>query len=390
MKILLLSSRYEPYARGGAERVARSIARGVRDLGHEVVVATTAASGEMRDRVVDGIRVRGIPLVNIYGFDPPAEFLKPVWHAIDAFNPPMQAALERTLVEERPDVMHSHLISGFSSSAWSAARAAGVPIVHTLHDHYVLCARSSMAIGETACATRHFSCRILARPRFLGSRHVDRVVGVSQYVIARHRQLNAFEGVPASVIPNPCRMVGRTLQRLPSETLRMGFMGRLEPNKGIELLLKSLAGLEGDWSLRVAGAGDPRYVERLRSRYADRRVAFVGVVEPDAFLPEIDLMLVPSLFPETFGLSAAESLAVGIPVVVSNRGALPELVTPDATGFVFDADEPGALSSTLRTAVARRHSLAEMSARCRESVAHLAPALIAERYLALYATVARR
>jgi glycosyltransferase involved in cell wall biosynthesis len=392
MKILMLSSRYEPYATGGAERAARTLVSELGGVGHEVVVLTVSGKDEAGDRVVDGVRVRAVPLWNIYdlGTSQPAA-LKPFWHLADAYNPAMQAAVSRVIAEERPDIVHTQLLTGFSASAWTAARGAGVPIVHTLHDHYVLCARSQMSIGGVPCAGRHLECVILTQPRMIGSKGVTHVVGVSRYILDWHRSFNAFAGVPGSVIPNPCHLVGApVVEKNRGNQLRFGFMASLHPWKGIEPLIDAMGSVPADCALYVAGAGEPGYVEQLHAAARGRNITFVGVVDPASFLRDIDVMVVPSTGLESFGLSAAEALAIGVPVIASNRGALPELVKPHRTGWIFDASIPGALASLMNDVAGARDRIPAMSVECRQSVQGFRPDAIATSYGQLYESVARR
>src|SRR4051812_5140130 len=119
MKILFLSSRYPPNSIGGAERVAHTLATALKADGDDGVVLTTAVIPDEADRFVDGIRVRPIPLANVYDFSRPgARLLKPLWHAIDCDNRFMRERVARMIREEAPDVVHTHLITGFSPSAW--------------------------------------------------------------------------------------------------------------------------------------------------------------------------------------------------------------------------------------------------------------------------------
>ena len=392
MKVLMLSSRYEPYARGGAERAARTLASHLRQIGYEVVVLTVSGDGEAGDRVVDDVRVRAVPLWNIYdlGTSQPA-VLKPIWHLADAYNPVMQSAVARVIAEELPDVVHTQLLTGFSASAWTAARNAGVPIVHTLHDHYVLCSRSTMSVNGVPCEGRHLECAILAQPRMAASRSVTWVVGVSAYILDWHRRFHAFDGVRSSVIPNPCHLVGAPTEgRVRSDQFRFGFMGRLERAKGIELLIQSMESLPPDCTLAVAGAGEPEFVDHLRSMAKGRNVDFVGIVDPASFLRQVDVMVVPSVGLESFGLSAAEALAMGVPVIASSRGALPELVKPERTGWVFDPGDQHALARVMGAVAANRDRLAAMSAECRQSVQLYDPAAIAASYGHVYESIARK
>jgi glycosyltransferase involved in cell wall biosynthesis len=396
LKVLFLVSRYAPHAIGGSERVAETLAKTLIAAGNDVVVLTTLVNDDPEERLVDGVRVRAIPLRNVYDFGRPAVgILKPLWHLIDSSNYLMKAAVARVIREERPDVMHSHLVTGFSPTAWDVAYDAGVPIVHTLHDHYVICARSSMAIGGHACHRQHLDCAILSRPRIRASRRVDAVVGVSEYILRRHREFGAFETHETSVIPNPCHLVDTRANR-PAETghtpgqVRFGFMGRIESNKGIDLLLSASRALPATgWSMTIAGSGDPAFTSRLRAEYENAAVSFVGRVDPATFLSRIDALVVPSTFPETFGMSAAEALAMGVPVVASTIGALPELIKEGHNGFLFDPAVPGALENRLRQIVENPATISSMTDACRASVSAFSAASVAGRYSDLYRHVTR-
>jgi glycosyltransferase involved in cell wall biosynthesis len=174
VKILMLSALYEPFGLGGAERVARTLALAARDKGHDVVVLATSGDDD-QDREVDGIRVRSVRMQNFYPLEGGRpSLLKPLWHAVDSYNVAMRPAVSRILAEERPDVMHSHMVTGFSAAAWSAARSAGVPVVQTLHDHYTICARSTMTIDGAPCTHWHLHCRALTFARRRASHHVWR------------------------------------------------------------------------------------------------------------------------------------------------------------------------------------------------------------------------
>jgi glycosyltransferase involved in cell wall biosynthesis len=391
MKVLFLVSRYGPHGIGGAERVAATLARSLGDQGHEIVVLTTEFEGDPPERTLDGIRVRSIPLRNVYDFAQPGpRALKPLWHLIDSSNPMMKAAVAAVIREERPDVIHSHLITGFSPSAWDAAAGEGIPIVHTLHDHYVICARSSMARRGIPCTSRHLDCALLSRPRIRAARRVDAVVGVSRYILERHREFGAFTSNRSFVIPNPCHLVrnpepGPPPDAVRSGSVRFGFLGRLEVNKGIDRLLAASVGLASSgWTLSVAGSGEAHHVSRLRREFESPRISFVGQVDTERFLSQIDALVVPSTSPETFGMAAAEALAMGVPVLASTVAALPELIEDGRNGFLFNPFEEGALQRLLARIVADPMMIAGKSDACRASVSALAPAQVARRYAEVY------
>ena len=115
----------------------------------------------------------------------------------------------------------------------------------------------------------------------------------------------------------------------------IGFVGRLIAAKGILVLLEALAGVEGDWELRVVGAGETQAdAEALAARRGiAQRVKFLGQV-PSTSMPDIlrqfDVLVGPSLtterWKEQFGRMLVEAMACGVPVIGSDSGEIPRVV----------------------------------------------------------------
>ncbi|NUO34133.1 MAG: glycosyltransferase, partial [Dermatophilaceae bacterium] len=131
----------------------------------------------------------------------------------------------------------------------------------------------------------------------------------------------------------------------PDEAPVVGFVGRLEAPKGAEVLLRAVS-LQGDLRCRLAGDGPDRHrlEELAESLDVTDRVEFMGALAPaqlPGFYRSLDVLAVPSLttpsWVEQFGRVALEAMACGVPVVVSDSGALPEVVG-DAALVVPEGD----------------------------------------------------
>ncbi|MFQ6173041.1 glycosyltransferase family 4 protein [Oryzobacter sp. R7] len=139
--------------------------------------------------------------------------------------------------------------------------------------------------------------------------------------------------VPAArVLPNWTADPGFA-RRTPGRQRRLGYLGRHSVDKGLVVLARALARPGSDADVRLVLAGGPRFVDDAAARaVADAlaplgdRVERVGWVEPAALLRDVDGLVVPSVAPESFGLAAAEAMAAGVPCLVSDAGALPEVV----------------------------------------------------------------
>jgi glycosyltransferase involved in cell wall biosynthesis len=393
MKILLLNTLYAPNVLGGTERVVQTLAESLLARGHEPLVACTGAKRGVHRELVAGVPVYYAGLKNVYPLlpvDGRNALAKPLWHAVDTVNIRMARVLGRILDDERPDVLHTHNLTGFSALAWSAARDRRIPIVHTLHDYYLLCPRSTMFANGANCERRHATCTLYSWPRVKLSSHVRAVVGVSRFVLDRHLEHGAFSLAETFVIGNPCVSSSDDPQSCnpAPRRLRIGYLGRLEPAKGVEGLLSAVEELAcDDWELHVAGRGTSAFEQRLRARFVDPRIHFHGFADRDEFLKAIDLLVVPSLSHETFGLVAIEAFAAGVPVVASRRGGLSEVVTDGVTGALFEPSEPGALRATLDAFLAEPSRAGRMRDRCLERALDFDATAITERYEAVYRRV---
>lgn len=364
-KILFISGLYHPNERGGAEKVVRALAEGMLEHDHLPVVVTTHDGAGDRVAQVNGLKVHYLGLKNIYGIDMhqsrPA-FAKVLWHGVNRYNPLMARAAARVLDAERPDVVNTHNLLGFSCAVWNAVKSRRVPLVHTLHDYALMCPKTSMFAGGENCRGQCRLCSLYTSPAKRLSQSVGHVVGVSAFTLNRHLEAGYFRTASTQVIHNG--IAARPLSELPGEKaegpLRLGYVGHLLPQKGI----RELVGAMSQWTprecaLTVAGTGAPEFEALLRAE-APANVRFLGFVDPSKVYGEIDVLVVPSLSNEALGLVVLEAYMHGVPVVVSRRGGLPETVEEFESGLTYDPLEPRGLRQAISVFVQDRTVLHRM------------------------------
>jgi glycosyltransferase involved in cell wall biosynthesis len=160
---------------------------------------------------------------------------------------------------------------------------------------------------------------------------------------------------PVSVIPLGVefeRFCDASPLNLGIDAPRIGFVGRLEPVKGLDVLLDAFGQLGTQASLVIAGDGSlrERLADDMRAMPRVHLLPAVSYADMPALLRSLDVLVLPSvtilpLDREQFGRVLVEAMAAGVPVVGSSSGAIPEVIG-DA-GLVVPEGDPGALARAL-------------------------------------------
>ena len=396
MKILYINTLYAPNNVGGAERVVQSLAEGVARAGHQAVVVSAAAQAGTQTNWVNGVKAYYVGLKNVYWPYEDKRFhpaLKAAYHVLDTYNPWMGRAVARILDEEHPDLVHTNNLAGFSSLAWQLVKKRDLPLVHTLHDYYLLCPRSSMFRNGQPCTTQCARCRVFALMRNRLSNHVDVVVGVSRFILERHLEFGYFATTPRRrVTNNGYRKESKESVALPRATwslpIRFGYIGRFALEKGPKVLLESVSRLtKGTWSLDMAGSKHTLYGRYLRAKYETPSIKFLGYTETEVFFKKVDVLVIPSLWHDPLPTVIIEAYAHGVPVVGSNKGGIPELVEEGRTGFLFDPAQPNDLAVKLQRFIDEPPRLRDMRLACLEKAKDYMSERVIAEYLEVYDTV---
>ncbi|MBB6062815.1 glycosyltransferase involved in cell wall biosynthesis [Thermosipho japonicus] len=351
MKILYINTLYEPFIGGGAEITIKHLVTGIRDLGHEVKVLSFWDKKDSED-LINKISLYRAKIPNLYL--PYGEFeisfkKKLLWHFFDIYNPKSKKIVSEQVKKFNPDIISFHNLYGWSSSVWEVVDEFDIPAVQVLHDLYILCPRNMFKNGEV-CDRQCFTCKVARFPWKLKSRKLEAVVGVSNFILNKYISLGYFKGVPIKkVIYNSRNIENISLEKkVDPKYINFGFIGTLSPSKGIELLLKSFHKVKKKhYKLFVAGSGKKDYVQYLHSRYKDDSIVFMGRVDPKKFFSRVDVTIVPSVWYEPLGMVVVESFAFGTPVIGSNIGGIPEMITADVNGMIFDPFKEGDLEEKM-------------------------------------------
>jgi glycosyltransferase involved in cell wall biosynthesis len=346
MKILVVCSAYPPNIKGGGEKSTQILAQGLSAKGHQVQVVTVA--DEAREYLdTDGkTQIKQFLSSNIYwNFRSDQSIIqKLVWHALDNYNPVAVRMIERELTEFNPDIVISSTIENFGPAVWQACYRKNIPVVHILRSYYIRCFKGTMFSKNENCNKPCIKCSILTAGRRNATQYVSGVIGISKFILDQHSDL--FPTALRSTIPNAVPAKANTTPRRKSqETHTFGYMGRLEPEKGILEVLQTFKKMPNNYKLIVAGRGKSDYESKLITEFASDRIKFLGWVDADVVYSQIDFAIIPSMWNEPFGRIVIEAFAQGIPVIASARGGLSELVTEGRTGYLFEPLDTDALKN---------------------------------------------
>ncbi len=336
---------------GGPSRAVLAMCRALRGADVDAQVAATDADGPHR---LERPPESEAPAPTV-----PVRLFPRQWSEAFKYSRPLACWLDGHVHEFA--VVHVHGV--FSHASLAAARACrrrGVPyVVRPLGslDPWSLARRrlgkrllwhAGVARMLREAAAIHYTT-VEERRLVEAALHLRRGVVVTLGVDDELFHFSSTPGEPGGSDPSPAE---------PPYAL---FLGRLHPKKGLELLLAAFAALSplerGCWRLVVAGDGEPSHVARVRETAARLeptcRIDFRGWLdgrERLAVLRHASLFVLPS-FQENFGLAAAEALAAGVPVIVSERVNLAPLIASAGAGWIVPP-EAGALRAALAAALA--------------------------------------
>ncbi|HUY27881.1 MAG TPA: glycosyltransferase [Candidatus Binataceae bacterium] len=346
LRVLHVTPHYAPaWSYGGLVEAVFHLTRHLACAGACVRVLTTDANGEHR-RLPPRARAQYSGAFGV-------EAIYCARRAAKSVAPAMLARLPAMV--RWADLVHLHAAYSFPSiPTLAAARLAGRPVVWTPHG---------------------------ALQRWPGSRRVklkslwEKISGAiaprrwTLHLTSRDEARECADRFPNAariIVPNGVEIPERAVRLESADRLRIGFIGRLDPKKGIENLLEACVLLAErgriSFSLAIAGSGAPAYERRLSVRVAALSaridVLMSGDVRDDAkerWFADRDVIVAPS-FTENFGIVIAEALAREVPVIASHGTPWAELETHGCGLWV--ANDAASLAAALeRIAVMPRAAM---------------------------------
>lgn len=355
MRILQLAHGVYPYGRGGVEIYTDALSRELLRRGHEVVVAAPISPGVQSIQQLD-IPFRQLPWVarGNGGFDASSKVRKLLW-----------SATLQIIHEFNPDVIHVQHLIHMGWGTLSELDKLGVPFLVSLHDYWYLC----RGIQRT-CEGSVFQCAQQCAPmRF--ARLLWPLYGCQGYA-RRQRCLRQLNRIAAPLVANSHRTadvyrrsgvelkrlvvqklgidpsgIGPVLSRPRTGPLVFGYLGDVSEAKGVDVLVRAFQRLPIGAALHVFGSGQQEFIQRVQELAVGVTVYFHGAydhAEISNVLSKVDVVVIPSIWEETYCLVAQEALAARKIVIASAVGGLRDRIVHGINGFFVPPGDPGALA----------------------------------------------
>ena len=371
LRVALLTQEYPPKPVNGIGRIVHSLAVGLAAAGHEVH-AVVNGDGHPRVDLEDGVWVHRMPVVSQK--DPPPGVPQHIWDQAATLG------AEVGLIHGRGglDVVH---VQSWDSLAAAVVRSPD-PYLTVIGTHTPLAVLVDVDGRHPASdPTIQQMLRLEARLYEEADGVLASGPGIVAELEGRGIRLDRDRlGLVSHGLPDLAPTSGAPSARASSDGMRVLFVGRLEPRKGIDVLLAAVPQVlarRPEVSFVVVGEDaqvpgeDRTQIERFTasaSPEVSARVRFTGRIDDDELhrlYAECDLLVCPSRF-ESFGLTLLEAMMFSKPVIAVRAGGMQHIVEDGETGRLVPADDPRALAEAIEDLARDAALRARMGERARQ------------------------
>lgn len=379
MKILMVNSFH--YMRGGGERCFFELSDLLRSHGHEVIPFCMEHPqnfpSEFSDFFVSYVDFPSELAKS--GLSPKLRVFERIIYSREA-----RQKIETLIKKTQPDIVHIHgFIHEMSTSILPAIKAAGIPVVHTLHDFKIACPNTTFVshgricedckgkkfynMTRNRCKRGSISASLLATVEMYFHEifrtyepNIDLFISPSQFLADKMVEHGVQK--PITVIPNFLHM--ESFEPIHESDNYFVYAGRLVRVKGVLTLLEAVGRLKTDAILAIAGSGELEM--ELRQFVKENNLAnvrFLGhlnTTELANLVQRAIFTVVPSEGYENYSMTVIESLACGTPVIGSRLGGIPEQVTHGVNGLLFEAGDVVNLAKQMQRLLDNRAEALEM------------------------------
>lgn len=359
MKVLQIDKYY--YIKGGAETVFFNTIHLLQNNGHEVI--PFCLKSKKNDFSTFESYFVDYPELSECGI-----FTKIKHIPSFIYNKKAAQQIEKLIVEQKPDIAHIHLLfNSHSVSILPVLKKYHIPVVMTVHDYRLICPAYTFRNGKGEVCEKcidhsYLNCilqkcsnnnlgnsTILALDSIFRSvfykpiNYIDKFVFVSEFAKQKHIQANPLYANKAAQLYNFTPHIATKKGTRGNYLL---YFGRISNEKGILTLINAMKSLP-NIPLKIAGTGP---LSESLKQYNLPNIEWLGFkkgAELEQLIKNAMYVVVPSEWYENNPLSIIESMAMGVPVIGSNIGGIPELIQHQKNGFLFQTESVSELGQMI-------------------------------------------
>lgn len=381
MRILQINKFF--YRRGGSEAYFFGLMELLKKNGHEVISFSTKAPlnvGSPYEKFF-------VEEINFDKREGAAKDFKKIWHSLYSLE--AKRKLEKLILETKPDVAHLHNISHhISPSIFSVLKKYKIPAVQTLHDYQLICPNFKLftegAVCERCKKYRYWNAAI---HRCIHGSRFQSLVEAKEMFFDKTCQFYE-KGVRFFVTPSKFLADKLRAWRVKSKIINVPlfidaaefepdykpgdyilYFGRLVKEKGLDVLLHALAGM--DIKLKIVGDGPEKDRLKTENEKLKINVEFVGYKigkELHDLIRGAKFVVLPSIWYENYPVSLLEAGALGKAAVGTRLGGIPEIISDGENGFLTEPNSADDLREKIKRLFGDNDLCERMGRRAREMV----------------------
>lgn len=363
MKILMLNKFF--YIKGGSETYYFSLKKLLEENGHEVIDFSMNDDKNFESKYSEFF-VSGVDYNKKQSLFSKIKAGIKIVYSIEA-----KRKLEKLIKKTKPDIAHLHIFQHqLSTSVLDVLKKYNIPIVYTAHDLKMICPNYKMLTHGNICekckGEKYINClknkcikdstvksSIAMIEAYMNKwrgayNKIDFIITPSQFYRNKFIEFGVDEK-RVTYIPNFLSMEETEYDKL-SENNYLLYFGRLSEEKGILTLVKAMNGI--DTTLKILGSGPLKeeikeFIEKEKIENIEM-LGFKSGKELNTIIANAKAVILPSEWYENGPYSGIETLKLGVPIIGSDLGGIPELIDDGKNGFIFKHNDEMDLNSKLK------------------------------------------
>jgi len=403
MRLCIMHEYFKPDITGGADIFLSKLADYLLTKDFEIEVIATLQKEKKEMEMIDGIKInrfRTSPFKFTYMQQFPG--LTIPWNY---FNRRLISKMKKII--RNADVVYLNNIFHLSFSPLRILSFIKKPIVFDFHDYWFLCPKKDLLFNEGLCkkisSVRCSKClsdmipgmTILAPfvwPFISLERKLKDKLFIADVIIVHSnfvkKNVENFVKKPVKVIPYPYFGKINKVERKLGKKVKLLFIGRIVRQKGVNMIpniARELKKCGIDYEINVLGDGP--LLQKLKDNSKNINVNYHGAIYDEKikenFFSNSDILLVPSLWDEPFGIVVLEAMANGLPVIASNKGGLEEIVKNNEIGMTCEPTVKDVVES-IKKLISNENFYKKLSMNCYKKIKNYSPEVIFEEYRKLF------